>query len=218
MSADGRYVAFLSNATDLVSGINIGSGVQNVYRYDRITGEVVLVSVDSTGTMSGNYDCKQPVISADGNIIAFSTGSTNLNTLDTSTNLDVYARNIAAGTTELVSINLTGDASSNGHSDYPAMSADGNRIAFRSTARNIDPLDHDTLSDIYVRDLTTNVTQLVSVNALGTGSGNRPVDTPLISADGNVVAFQTESSNIHLLDTGFEFELFAQILRWVQPS
>jgi Tol biopolymer transport system component len=209
VSANGRYVAFVDAAT--LTGISTTLGVQNIYRFDRLTGDVLLVSVNSAGTGSGNRDSLNPVISADGSVVAFSSIASNLNPLDTNTMSDIFARDLNTGTTYLVSISLTGTGSGNGVSDNPVIRADGNVVAFRSNATNLHPFDTSTSSDIFARNLSTGTTYLVSVNSAGTGSGGSS-DIPVISADGNVVAFRSSARNLSSLKTSIFYDIFARNL------
>lgn len=210
VSANGRYVAFVDAAT--LTGVSTTPSVQNIYRFDRVTGEVLLVSVNTAGTASGNRDSANPVISADGNVVVFSSTASNLNPLDTNNTSDIFARNLTTGITSLVSVSSAGTGSGNGTSDSPAISADGNVVAFRSNATNLHPLDTVTGSDIFARNLSTGTTYLVSVNSAGTAGGGNS-DTPVISADGNVVAFRSQANNLSPLKTSFTYyDLFARNL------
>ena len=201
VSADGRYVAFVSEATDLVSGLVIAPGAQNVYRWDRQTGEVLLVSIDLAGTGSGNASSGSPVISADGSVVAFESRAGNLHTLDTDPVIDIFVRDLTTGTTHLVSGNKHGTGSGNGDSWDPAISADGSVVAFHSVATNLHALDTDPGADIYARNLNTNTTYLVSVNKDGDGSGDGDSFAPALSADGSVVAFESLAGNLHEVQT-----------------
>jgi outer membrane protein assembly factor BamB len=151
LSANGRYVAFASNET--LTGIGTTPGLQNIYRFDRDTGELVLVSVNSAGTGSGNGTSGGPAISADGNVVVFQSSASNLHPLDTDSGSDVFARNLATGTTYLVSVNSASTGSGNGTSDGPVVSADGNVVAFYSTSSNLHPLDTVTGTDVFARNL-----------------------------------------------------------------
>jgi Tol biopolymer transport system component len=214
LSADGRYAVFISDASNLASGVAIASGVQNIYRFDRVTGEVLLVSVNAAGTASGNGASTNPVISADGNVVAFQSDANNLHPLDTNSDeADVFARNLATNTTHLVSINAAGTGSGNRASINPVISADGNVVAFLSSSSNLHTLDTSLLSDFFARNLATGTTYLVSVDSTGTGGGNSnvPIDSkPVISADGTVVAFQSTASNLHVLDNDTGLDIFAR--------
>src|SRR4051794_10983855 len=97
MSTDGRYVAFLSDAVNLVGGVTMTPGVKNLYRADRLNGETVLVSVNAAGNTAANANVLAPTISADGNVIAFLSAATNLSPLDPDSHFDVYVRNLTIG-------------------------------------------------------------------------------------------------------------------------
>jgi hypothetical protein len=211
VSANGRYVAFADAAA--LTSLSTTPGIQNIYRFDRVTGDVVLVSVNVAGAGSGNRDSVNPVISADGNVIVFSSTASNLNPLDMNTTSDVFARNLSTGTTYLVSVNSVGTGSGNGTSDSPVISADGNVVAFHSTASNLNPLDTSTGSDIYARNLSAGTTYLVSINSTDTGGGIGDSDTPVISTDGNVVAFRSQARNLSPLKTSLAYyDIFARNL------
>jgi hypothetical protein len=212
LSADGRYVAFVSRATNLVSGLEVVPGVQNVYRLDRVTGEVLLVSVNALGTGSGNSYSYEPVISADGNVVAFRSTASNLHSVQPSSihYSDIYARNLTTGTTYLVSINALGNGRGNDHSFKPVISADGNVVAFQSWARNLHNLDSSNDVDVFARNLTTGTTYLVSINTAGTGSGNDDSVNPVISSDGRIIAFESTATNLHPLDPHIYSDVFAR--------
>ena len=205
ISADGRYVAFVSNAGNLLSGVDL-LPARNVYRYDRLTGQVALVSVNSAGTGGGNGDSSNPVISADGSVVAFYSFATNLSPLDTTTTYDIYARNLTTGTTYLVSVNTVGTGSGDRDSFGPVISADGSTVAFYSSASNLSPLDTNGVSDVFARNLTTGTTYLVSVNYVGTASSNNGASNAVISADGKVVGFTSYSTN--LVPPGISYAFF----------
>ncbi len=199
VSSNGRYVAFVDTAT--LTDVSTTPGVQNIYRFDRVTGDVLLVSINVAGTGSGNRDSVNPVISADGDVVAFSSSASNLNPLDTNTTSDIFARNLSTGTTYLVSVNSAGTGSGNGSCDSPVISGDGNVVAFRSSASNLHPLDTTTGSDLFARNLSTGITYLITINSTGTGGELGSVDSPVISADGNVVAFRSDARNLSPLKT-----------------
>jgi Tol biopolymer transport system component len=145
-----------------------------------LTGCLSRVSVDENGNaISGG----EPSISADGRFVAF-TGATG----------NVYVRDLSGSTTAVVSVGI-GGVNANGPSAQPAISADGRYVAFASTASNLVPGDTNGSSDVFVRDLTAQTTERVSVASDGT-QANGPSDQPDISRDGNVVVFVTTGSTI----------------------
>jgi Tol biopolymer transport system component len=210
ISADGRYVVFRSSVTNLVSGLDI-EPVSNIYRFDRLTGEVLLVSVNKDGTGSANGTCGHPTISADGSVVAFQSAASNLHLLDTDTTGDVFVRDLKTGTTHLISVNKDGNGSGNNSSYRPVLSSDGSVVAFASTASNLHLLDTDTVWDTFARDLNTGTTYLISVNKDGTGSGNRSSGSGTFSADGSVVAFRSTADNLVERDYGYQ-DVFLNVI------
>src|SRR3989442_4426832 len=144
-----------------------------------------LASHSAPKTAGGNGDSAGSVISADGKFVLFLSTANNLATNDDNGRfLDVFLRNRTNNTTTLVSVNLTGTGGGNGHSVSPVISADGRYVAFESEAANLVPNDTNGVSDVFVRDLQSGTTTLLSVNHSGTAAGNGASTSPLISADG----------------------------------
>jgi Ca2+-binding RTX toxin-like protein len=196
ISADGRYVAFVSEADGLIPGE--GSS-WDVFVRDRSAGMTRLVSqTDSEGPSNG--DSFLPSISADGRYVAFVSRASNLAPGDTDlfTN-DVYVRDLIAGTTELVSVAMGGEEP-NSASTEPAISDDGRHVAFSSFSSNLVPGDSNGRPDIFVRDLDARTTERVNVSNAGdqaTGDSSRPA----IDAHGRFVAFLSHSANLVADDT-----------------
>jgi Tol biopolymer transport system component len=217
ISDDGRYVVFGSAASDLVANDTNGTQ-QDVFVRDLTTGTTTLVSVNSAGTASGNHSSgalnarTAAAISADGRYVAFSSLADDLTGLDTNGVRDVFVRDRTAGVTTLVSINSAGTASGNGSSSSPVISADGRYVAFFSSASNLVANDSNGTQDVFVRDLMTGTTTLVSVNAAGTDSGNAASNTTAITPDGHAVAFRSLASDLMANDTGTLFNVFVRNL------
>jgi Tol biopolymer transport system component len=147
ISADGRYVAFYSVASDLVAGDT--NGTPDVFVRDRQAGTTKRVSISSTGTV-GNGDSLDPSISADGRYVAFFSYASDLIADDTNAGSDVFVRDRQAGTTRRVSISSTG-TQGNGASDSLSISADGRYVAFQSDATNLVANDTNGAWDVFVR-------------------------------------------------------------------
>ena len=149
ISADGRYVAFASNASNLVAGDS--NGVLDSFVRDRQTGTTERVSVSSGGA-EGNGDAVAPAISSDGRQVAFQSESDNLVAGDTNGRWDMFLRDRLTGTTERVSVASNG-AQGNADSGIqgPAISADGRYVAFDSLASFVEA-DANSWNDVYVRD------------------------------------------------------------------
>lgn len=217
ISADGTRVLFASFANDLVP--NDDNGFEDVYVRDLTTGTTVLVSVNGSGTESGNGFSSFPVFSAGGTRVAFSSDATDLVPDDANGTDDVFVRDLATGTTALVSINMAGTGSGNGRSGgrFPpalalAISADGTRVVFSSWASDLVPTDTNNIVDLFVRDLSTRTTALVSANDSGTDGGNGGASFPVISADGTRVAFESHSSDLGPGDTNGTADVYLRDL------
>lgn len=155
ISADGTKVAFWSLATNLDA--RDADAVNDVYVKDLATGAVTLVSVTAGGTKTNtNLSIQQdnPAVSADGSRIAFTTAATNVDPIDTDNRWDVYLKDMAGGSLNLMS-RVPGGAKGNRDSSHPTITADGSRLAFESTSQNLDPADSsDFRRDIYVTGVT----------------------------------------------------------------
>lgn len=205
MAGLGRYVAFESNATNLVAGdLNF---VQDVFLHDMLLGTTEMVSVGLGGTMA-NGESKRSAISADGNRVAFTSLASNLGALDFNLTYDIYVRDRLAGTTTRVSESSLG-VEGNGLSTRPAISADGNSVAFRSLASNLVPNDLNLIDDIFVRDLVAGTTERVSVSTGGL-EGNATSDRPTVSGDGSRVAFWSDADNFFPGDLPLTRDIFVR--------
>ena len=204
ISADGRYVAFLSYATNLVA--NDTNGSVDVFVHDRQTGTTERVSVDSNG-VQGNSDCYAPVaISSDGRYVTFASDATNLVTGDTNNATDVFLRDRQNGTTVRVSLGA-GGLQANGGSDSPTISADGRYVAFMSDATNLVTGDTNGLTDIFLHDCIAGTTERSSRATDGT-QGNGASSAPSLSSDGRDVAFESGSTNFVAIDTNHAGDVF----------
>jgi Tol biopolymer transport system component len=200
VSADGRYVAFVSSAADLVPGISDTNETSDVFVRDTVAGTTTLVSVNTSGTSSGDDASTLPSISADGRFVAFVSTADDLaaGPADFNGTPDVYVRDLLLGITTFVSVNYGSDGPVFGTSTNPVISADGDFIAFVSDAAELMPpgVDTNAVNDVFVRNLLTASTTLVSINSAGTASGNADSLNPSISADGDVVAFVSNASDL----------------------
>ncbi|NJK68253.1 MAG: calcium-binding protein [Microcoleus sp. SU_5_3] len=205
ISADGRFVAFESNSTNLVPGDT--NNTSDIFLHDRLNGSTTRISVDSTG-QEGDRPSINPSISADGRFVAFESNSINLVPGDTNNNSDIFIRNIEKNTTTRVSVNSTGKQGNIG-SFNPSISANGRFVVFDSLADNLVAGDTNSTRDIFVREIQTNTTTRISVNSSG-NQGNSGSVSPAISADGRgrFVAFQSNASNLVTGDTNGTSDIF----------
>jgi Tol biopolymer transport system component len=206
VSADGRFVAFYSDATDLVAGDT--NGVQDVFVRDRVAGTTERISVSSAG-VQGNAASFSPSISmsADGRFVAFVSFASNLVPFDTNER-DIFLRDRQLGTTERVNVATDGSQAA-GLSFNSAMSADGRYVAFSSNAPNLVPGDTNLRVDAFVRDRQTGTTERVSLNS-GEGQGDHDTYPISISADGRLVAMHSLAVNLVPGDTNGRWDVFVR--------
>ena len=196
ISADGRFVAFTSFASNLVAGDT--NGDYDVFVHDRDTGQTTRVSVASGGTEAneGSYD---PSISADGQLVAFHSFARNLVAGDTNGASDVFVHDRQTGGTTRVSV-ASGGTEGDSASGPAAISGGGRFVAFDSEADNLVAGDTNHYGDVFVHDRQTGETTRVSVAGDGT-QGNSWSTSASISADGRLVAFRSLASNLVPRDT-----------------
>ena len=217
ISADGRYVAFTSDATNLLSGIVSldTNAAPDVFVHDLQTGHTTQVSINSD-YLQGNDASSWPSISADGRYVAFVSWSTNLVDDDTNGMLDVFVRDRQMSQTERVSIQSATGAQGNNVSTAPSISADGRYVAFQSWATNLldtggFPTIDNGMPDVFVHDRQTGSTRQISI---GPGPAYAPGDGwssfPSISGDGRYVAFQSHATNLVENDTNDTSDIFVR--------
>ena len=214
ISPDGRRVAFQSYATDLDPRIPDPYEGGNVFVHDLATGETELVSVNAAGTAAGDRHSYigwpyRRSFSPDGSQLLFTSLGSDLVTNDGDPGMDVFVRDLDAGTTELVSVDATG-TSSNGESHVPMFSPDGTKVAFASTGNDIVPGDDNGYTfQAYVRDLEAGTTVRISQNAAGTGGGRGDSGWPgwematgeVFSPDGTKVVFPSVAGDLGARDS-----------------
>jgi Tol biopolymer transport system component len=208
LSADGRIVAFQSRATNLIAGGASGAG--DVYVHDRAAAQTTRVSVSSTGA-AGAGPSMQPSISASGRFVAFQSGAGNLVAGDANGAMDIFVHDRQTAQTVLASVSSAGVQGAQG-SYYPAISADGTRVAFWSLSNNLVPGDaNGAVADVFMRDLPAAQTSLASV-ATGGAQGNGDSREPEISANGRFVAFHSLANTLVAGDTNGFFDVFVRDL------
>lgn len=195
-SADGSKVAFDSTSTNLDPADTDDS--LDVFVKDLVTGDIILASTSDAG-VKGNAGSTQPSLSADGTKVAFVSGATNLDPADTDFLPDVYVKDLATGDLTLASTSDSG-LKGNSSSFRQAFSANGTMVGFLSFATNLDPVDADLLVDVYLKDLTTGDTTLVSTSDTGVKS-NGATGGLSLSSDGTRLAFHSQATNLDPADT-----------------
>ncbi len=210
----GRYVAFLSSATNLTS--NAIPGTWHIYLRDQTAATTTLVDADTNNAGSPVAFPAVPSLSADARFAAFACPDGGLVSNDNNHYQDVFVRDLAAGTNELISVRHPSLASAtpNNFSVLPAFSAsaDGRYIAYASEAENFVPGDTNGFRDVYIRDLAGNTNRLVSADP-GDVSGNGLSAEPAISGDGRYVAFTSSATNLVAGDINQVTDVFARDLQ-----
>lgn len=218
ISDDGRFVVFVSHATNLVE-IDTND-VSDIFVYDRLLKQIERVNLAVNGEQANSYS-SEPSISGDGNYVVFTSWASNLVENDTNEWGDVFVCNRITGTLERVSISSSGDEqvmppNSIIHVDYePSISGDGRFIAFTSYAENLVDGDNNNCQDIFLYDRILKITKRISVSIDGqeaTGTS----ENPAISSNGLYIVFTSNAGNlvenddnpwndifVHDIETGF---------------
>jgi cysteine-rich repeat protein len=219
LSADGRYVAFSSVASNLVPGDT--NGMLDVFVHDRLVGSTERVNVDSAGNQStGDFStiaatglvfCHCPAISADGRHVAFWSLASDLVTGDTNSNFDAFVHDRLTGETTRVSVK------SDGSQSVPVvgpvhlgLSGDGRYVAFESRTSDLDPAKTPppSVQGVFLHDRATGSTELVSVNSSGESANALASGDPHLSFDGRYVTFVSTADNLSPGDTNGREDVF----------
>ncbi len=207
ISADGRFVAFISDASNLVAGDT--NGFDDVFVRDRVSGITERVSV-SSDEIQGNQNTsyyRALSISADGRFVAFHSEASNLVAGDTNNSPDIFVRDRVNGTTERVSVS-SDEIQGNSPSGTASISADGRFVAFYSTATSLVAGDTNNKFDTFVRDMVNGTTERVSVSSDEIQGNDHSGSEVVISADGRFVAFRSRASNLVAGDTNGTYDVF----------
>lgn len=208
ISEDGRYVAFISRATNLVSGdIN---AKDDIFLYDRDTDTVELISLDSSDGPS-NQDSSLPSISSDGRYVVFESFATDLVSGDTNAKTDVFMRDTLLDTTERVSVSDL-EAEGNNDSHSPSMSLDGRYVGFMSSATNLVSGDTNGLQDYFIRDTVLGTTERINVSSSEQQANDdiTNISRHMISTDGRYIVFGSLATNLISGDTNSEDDIFVR--------
>lgn len=203
ISRDGRYVAFSSSADNLVSSDS--NEKDDVFVHDRQTRTTRRVSLSSGGAQ-GDDDSGEAAIAADGWFVAFSSKAKNLVPSDDNGKVDVFVRDLAAGTTQRVSVNPQGGEVDE-ESWKPRLSAEGRYVVFSSLSDALVAGDTNGKEDVFRRDLGTGITIRVSL-AQGGGNPDEFSTDAALSADSGVVAFTSKAGNLVASDENDKEDVF----------
>ena len=241
ISADGRIVVFSSSATNLVDGPDLNGSAEDVYALEMRTGTIRRVSVDGHGRQSALGASYAPAASDDGRYVAF-VSTAALESPAPAKSLtrpqsNVYLRDTSLGVTTRISVG-SGGAAPDGNSYQPSISGDGRYVAFTSEATNLASHDSNRASDVFLYDVRTRTTTLISRTRSGDSANGRSMH-PAISGDGRGIAFQSDASDLtcgrgcvsanddmNLVADVFLFDRESQTVRcisrgraaWLEPS
>jgi hypothetical protein len=205
ITPDGRYVAFQSAASNLVSGDT--NGLTDIFRKDLVTGDVVRASLANDGSQA-NGGSSQPSISDDGRFVAFQSGANNLVTGDTNGSTDVFIRDLVNNTTQVCTVSSTGVLADFG-GEQGFVSGDGNKVIFLSSSSNMIPSDTSRAWNIYMWHSNTLTTERVSLTSTG-GFINAAPRNATCSVDGRFVTFQSSATNVVPGDTNGVGDIFVR--------
>jgi Tol biopolymer transport system component len=191
ISSDGRFVVFTSLAASLTAGDT--NGLPDVLLRDIPSGVTKRITrgYDRAPANGESLDAR---ISDDGTVVVYSSGASNLVEDDVNGTQDVFAYGTGSLDTTLVSVS-TGGEQANNWSETAEISGNGRYAVFVSMATNLDPADTDPEPDIYLRDMVTGVTELVSVG-IGGANSNGQCYGPSVSDDGRYVSFNSDATNL----------------------
>lgn len=209
LSSDGRYVAFASDATNLVSGDTNGN--TDVFVYDRVLATMTRVSI--VGTTQPNGGCNFGLdISADGNVVVYACDASNLVAADTNNATDIFVWNRIGGTPTTTRVNIGASGQqANAGSDYPSISADGNYVSFRSMATNLFAGLATGYPHTYDVDLTTGSLGVVSSPGGGVNENNGSYAGTPLSDDGTYIAYSDQSTNLVSGDANARGDTFVRV-------
>jgi TolB protein len=204
VSANGRFVAFESTATNLSDAAQ--PGVTSIYLRDTATGATTLVSRATGADGAGaDADSTSPAISPAGRYVAFESTATNLSGDDGDTTRDVFVRDTTGGTTTLVSRASDGTAA-DGDSSHPGISSNGTFVAFDSSADNLSADDRDEFTNVYRRNMETGEVTLVSKPFGAAADGNSY--GPTIDREGRRIAYTSDADNLSSKDSNLYTNVF----------
>lgn len=211
ISANGRFVVFSSDASNLVPADT--NGISDVFVRDRRTKTTTRISVRSGGGQAGggSIGSAGSVVSANGRIVAFVSDDSDLVPNDTNGQFDVFVHDICSNITRRISVASDG-REANSYSNQAAISADGRFVAFISNASNLVSSDTNGVADVFLHDLRTGMTRRVDIGAGGVQANAGSNGGVSISSSGRFVAFSSDASNLVSGDTNDATDVFIRDL------
>lgn len=212
ISENGRVVAFRSAATNLTE-VPGSDSVTDIYARDLAANLTVLVSVNVRGDGGGDATSSKPAISANGRFVVFLSDAGNLVDGDGDTSNDLFVRDLVAGTTRRITVPVAGAQGSRGDTFDLVFTPNGRYVAFASGAGDLVPDDDNGTNDVFVHDLKTRRTTLVSRTPQGEAGGGSSL-LPQLTRTGKVVAFGSFATDlVEASDTNGATDLFLRRVR-----
>jgi hypothetical protein len=209
LSADGRFVAFESDASNLVADDT--NGVLDIFVRDRTAAQTVRATVSSAG-IQGNGPSEVPTLSSDGRFVVFQSLSSNLVPGDTNGVDDIFVRDLVANVTTRESV-ATGGGQANGDSNPGTISSDGRFVAFVSSASNLVAGDTNGFADVFARDRSTGQTIRVSLGNDGSQPNGASINFNIVfSGNAALLAYISSASNLVAADTNGKDDVFTSSL------
>jgi hypothetical protein len=208
VSSDGRFVAFQSDAANLVLGDTNGN--YDVFVHDRRTRATQRVSVSSTGAEATGSESNAPAISADGRFVAFGSAASNLVADDTNKAADIFVRDRQSGETVRASVSSSG-AQTSGGCGVPAISADGRYVAFTCFASDLVAGDTNSVPDVFVRDLRERTTVRASIGQGGVEASGRSEQS--VDQRGRALSRSGDATNLVPVDGSGATDVFVRDLQ-----
>jgi len=189
LSPDGRFVAF----------VGVTNNSTQIYLWDGNSADTSLISQNISGLVSANGACDYPVIDASGSYVAFLSSITNLTTDTVGEGFHLYVRDVQGQSTRLAD-GTNGIATAKDFQTIPCLTPDGRFLAFDCSDADLIANDNNHASDVFVRDLTSNTVELVSMRDAGfpsqTASALALGSQFAVSADGRYVTFATPAASL----------------------
>jgi Tol biopolymer transport system component len=207
ISADGRFVVFQSAAADLVEGDT--NGLPDVFRKDMQSGQIARVSVDAGGGQANGASGTEGVsISEDSRFVAFDSVASNLVADDSNGAADVFVRDVDGAKTQRVSVSSEGaEGAGDSGTGGLAMAGGGRYVVFASRAPNLVAGDANGSSDIFLRDMQSGRTSIVTATP-SSAPANEASYGPAIDRDGGVIAFASLASNLIFGDRNYQPDIY----------
>ena len=207
VSGDGDFIAFTTAATNLAAHGDFNRR-NDIFVRDVVEEKTNRANIQSGTLDEANQDSSDPSVSVDGHYVAFASPADTLTRGDTNNKSDVFRYNRELHQTVRASLGLGAASNAAGASFQPSISDDGKRVAFVSTAENLDPDDTTRDLDVFVYDFDEETTFVLTPQVTPGEPGPRETTNPVISGNGRYVAFDSVAPNLVPGDTNGVRDVF----------